>query len=1465
MLLHSGTLIHSLNNQAQASTAKKIETYSYSDWAYLNHKSIKNSGPNRKTAMPTASTDFGWQRTNEWNSSSESKNFATDKQSFLTAVSTDKPIYRTNEKLYVRGVLLNSYNHKPLNQNKNATADIHIRGPQGEIVASGKVSATNSIWTFAWDIPDNLNGGEYLIEASYAGNDCLPAIRKFELQDFREPRLSSRITFARNAYGPGESVNASLKVKRTEGGFPTGARVSIDARVDGTIISVEPRTVDAKGECSVSFNLPSKIAHSQGTLAMTIQDGGVIETTTKSIPLILQPLNIETYPEGGELVADCKNRVYVQTLRPDGKPADVVASVVVSNDGKAGKTVTQFRTEHEGRGRFEFTPDANTTYALKILKPEGVRVLYPLQPVNKLGAIIRANRDVYKKGEPITLSISSTKKKLHLVISKRQQKLVTRNIEFDQTQPESKSWTLGKKVISVALPSEVDGVLIATITDDRGFPLAERLIFREAAKPLTIRIKPDKAVYGPQNSVKLSVKTTDDKGKPVSAMVGVVVTDESVLKLVDKRERAPRLPVMMYLEPEIQDLAAASVYFDRKNPKAPLAIDLLLGTQGWRRFAVMDVSKFVMENGDNAKRAISFNDASTFYNGSVLNYTPAPIVRGRMTPQEQFKAAFGAPLRGNMASPHDVTTRSAHLLTPQPVPLPGYSQSDLGEARRPSARWDFAPNVWRKETIVTPSISKPRSPFGNSNWLTTPEYFRVAPSTMRLLQTRRTDRWTPPARIIEAKSDFKIVRVYAHQIPTNGSTSERKDFQDTLYWNAGIKTDAKTGTAVVTFKLNDSVTTFQAFADGFTDAGSLGDAAAEVKSHRAFYLEAKFPTQISGGDQIKLPVNIINDSGTTLGELHLNVDIPKVLKEPLSLAIQNHVKSGERLRRLIPINIGFGQRIADLGLGVSTNSYHDKIVRQLRIKPTGMPTEKCFGGMVAPDRSATFKINIEKNIVPESIETHIQLLTSPLAKLTAALERLIQEPCGCFEQTAATSYPLTMAQQYFITHTDVDANLIRRSKENLEIGYKKLLGYRCSDMGFECFGKAPSDTVLTAYGLLQFSDMAKVMDVDRQMIESTRSWLRSKKDGQGGFRVEHHSGHAWSADQDCSNAYIVWALLESGESPSNLTTELARLKNVAKSSQNEYVVALAANAFTLAGQPETAKTLMDNLASQQQADGSINGITNSIVGSDGDALKIEGTALATLAWLGNPDYMVNVQRSIKFLTESCQGGRYSSTQATVLALRCIVAYDKLDTRAKTPGRVHLYIDGTPSGNWVSFDSSNHEPIKLADLSKLLSSGEHTIEIRMEEGNSLPYTAAIKYNKQTPNSDKNCKIDLSVRLSQSKLIEGKTTEANVIVTNITNTTVASPIAIIGIPAGLEPRHDQLRELVKSGQIAAYEVKGNDVVLYWRDMSAKESIRVSLSLVASFPGTYTGSASNAYLYYADEHKKWIDGLPAEIIAK
>jgi len=77
-----------------------------------------------------------------------------------------------------------------------------------------------------------------------------------------------------------------------------------------------------------------------------------------------------------------------------------------------------------------------------------------------------------------------------------------------------------------------------------------------------------------------------------------------------------------------------------------------------------------------------------------------------------------------------------------------------------------------------------------------------------------------------------------------------------------------------------------------------------------------------------------------------------------------------------------------------------------------------------------------------------------------------------------------------------------------------------------------------------------------------------------------------------------------------------------------------------------------------------------------------------------------------------------------------------------------------------------------------------------------------------------------------------------------------------------RHDQLKELVKAGRIDAYEVIGQDVVLYWRYLNANDKFDFRLSLVAAIPGSYTGPASRAYLYYTDEYKSWAPGVAVNV---
>jgi hypothetical protein len=285
------------------------------------------------------------------------------------------------------------------------------------------------------------------------------------------------------------------------------------------------------------------------------------------------------------------------------------------------------------------------------------------------------------------------------------------------------------------------------------------------------------------------------------------------------------------------------------------------------------------------------------------------------------------------------------------------------------------------------------------------------------------------------------------------------------------------------------------------------------------------------------------------------------------------------------------------------------------------------------------------------------------------------------------------------------------------------------------------------------------------------------------------------------------------------------------------------------------------LGGNQPHNGNLNAATVSVIGSTGEALEIETTALALLAWLRNPSFAPQVEKSIKYLAEQCKGGRFGSTQSTILALKAIVAYDASRATPKASGTLQLVVDGLPVGQPTAFTPDERGAIVLP-APATLAVGKHLISLKMTGGSQMPYSVSARYNRAKPDSAEACKVHLDVSLRDHKLNEGAITEAKVAVVNRTSETIPTPIAIIGIPGGLEVRHDQIKELVKSRKIDAYEVIGREVVLYWRALAPEARVDLPISLVASIPGTYTGPASRAYLYYTNEHKHWADGLAAEI---
>lgn len=100
---------------------------------------------------------------------------------YLTHVATDKPVYRTGEKLYVRGAVLRADGHIP---DAAGTANFEIQGPKGETVDSGVAGIVDSIVGFSWDVPAGQAGGEYTVRITHPVTGYAPGERKFDIRAY---------------------------------------------------------------------------------------------------------------------------------------------------------------------------------------------------------------------------------------------------------------------------------------------------------------------------------------------------------------------------------------------------------------------------------------------------------------------------------------------------------------------------------------------------------------------------------------------------------------------------------------------------------------------------------------------------------------------------------------------------------------------------------------------------------------------------------------------------------------------------------------------------------------------------------------------------------------------------------------------------------------------------------------------------------------------------------------------------------------------------------------------------------------------------------------------------------------------------------------------------------------------------------------------------------------------------------
>jgi len=100
-----------------------------------------------------------------------------------------------------------------------------------------------------------------------------------------------------------DRVVVDLEAKGLRNDPLTGQSFNVVVQLNGNTFRQETLTTDRSGKCKIAFNLPDTLRSSDGLLNVTVDLEEKRESISRAIPIVLNKIDLQFFPEGGEWVA----------------------------------------------------------------------------------------------------------------------------------------------------------------------------------------------------------------------------------------------------------------------------------------------------------------------------------------------------------------------------------------------------------------------------------------------------------------------------------------------------------------------------------------------------------------------------------------------------------------------------------------------------------------------------------------------------------------------------------------------------------------------------------------------------------------------------------------------------------------------------------------------------------------------------------------------------------------------------------------------------------------------------------------------------------------------------------------------------------------------------------------------------------------------------------------------------------
>lgn len=336
---------------------------------------------------------------------------------------------------------------------------------------------------------------------------------------------------------------------------------------------------------------------------------------------ITNEISLEFFPEGGSLVEEVESRVAFKALDALGRGTEV-EGVILEN---GTDTAAVFQSEHLGMGRVNFTPRSGKMY-IAVLKNKQRFPLPTAQPQGHVMIVDNLSNKEFIRIFVFNHLPRNTSKSLYILAQMRGQIMATAK---GSTEKSTFVANIPRNKFSEA------GLVHFTLFDDQGEPLAERLVYLNyPGSTLDLSVKTAKAQYKPREKITLEIEAKDREGRPVLGDFSLAVTDAGQVTPDSSGETIVSYLLMRSdLKGRVEQ---PGYYFDTGNPNAAYHLDLLLMTQGWRRFVWKKIlSGETPLTPHLVERGLSLEGKVTRPRGQVIDKKSIAVTLLLKTPQDQ--------------------------------------------------------------------------------------------------------------------------------------------------------------------------------------------------------------------------------------------------------------------------------------------------------------------------------------------------------------------------------------------------------------------------------------------------------------------------------------------------------------------------------------------------------------------------------------------------------------------------------------------------------------------------------------------------------------------------------------------------------------------------------------------------------------------------------------------------------------